>query len=449
MTHKYNITSQVRGFYYAASGDDVWDGLSFETPKQTIQAALDATQNLVPPPDVSNFAQVKEAQGGVFTEAGITLYDGVSFEGSLTTIVTSDPLGIKAANGMSLTLQATINSVAASNCIDVDDVILFSAYLNSVTVGGVNGIGFNIQGVCERVFLDVSQLSLDADGAIGYRCSAILPTPLDINDNTIVSPFQDVIYIRHNSPSVADVVSIDVTTICLTGANTIAFDHLGGRLDVAANIVKAEKLCVVNVGAQFSLDAQICEGDVLVSGTAILKSIGILMGDIVVSGGGVLEIICLNHIGNITVAPGGVINGIINGIPYGNWIPKIISIESLAPAITNTPYDPVTGVLKVDQDFEIEADGEYILEISFSGSSASTFRSLIVGIFIDDVLLTDEYDKESKDAGDLTWPSKTVRIPFTVGTHNLKVRFGRASGFGGVFVTLQDFRFYVSAVRSV
>lgn len=109
---------------------------------------------------------------------------------------------------------------------------------------------------------------------------------------------------------------------------------------------------------------------------------------------------------------------------------------SLSAQFTNQDYD-LNPVLKMDEDFTI-LSGDYVITVSFSAGGLTTNRSCTVGVFVDDVLEFDEYEKESKDSSDNHYPSKTFVHTFTEGLHNIKVRFGRRGGDGASFVFLRD-----------
>ena len=121
--------------------------------------------------------------------------------------------------------------------------------------------------------------------------------------------------------------------------------------------------------------------------------------------------------------------------------PVIQYIEELAPQSTNSDYAtlPVTFL---DEDFEIREDKAGIHEVivSFECGVTTTNRQIVVGIFIDDVIIDEEFVMEMKDINNNPYPCKSLPYNFTPGTHNLKVKFGAQGGIGA-FVELKNFRF--------
>jgi hypothetical protein len=111
-------------------------------------------------------------------------------------------------------------------------------------------------------------------------------------------------------------------------------------------------------------------------------------------------------------------------------------LTSSALTLTNNDYD-LTPVTKLDDDVDILA-GDYVVTLSFSAGMTSTNRRVVVGLFIGDALVFDEYQQESKDIFDNPYPSKTFKHTFTQGVHNFKVKFGKRGGGGAAFASISD-----------
>ena len=79
----------------------------------------------------------------------------------------------------------------------------------------------------------------------------------------------------------------------------------------------------------------------------------------------------------------------------------------------------------------------------FEANASAINRSVVVGLFIDDVLIDSEYSMENKDITNNPYPMKIFRHDFEVGYHNFKVKFGRSGGGGGSFVTLKAVRIII------
>ena len=481
-----NISPEVRGFLYAASGDNDWDGRSPELPKRDIQVALDAAVALTPTPTPFISARVKEAQGGIYSE-DLILYESVLFEGAQTTIVSSGPVGVAAASFVSFNPQTLVNNTGGATLLLIDGVESFGCDMAALIVGGDNAIGVELSGALDAIFLDINQLSIGGDGTTGVEVTGTSPTPPDINLETVSFGGDNETFFNYNPANATDVLDLSVSTLSdangTTHTGTTGLAVRAGTLKVLAGSLVATEVAHVYAGGTLGLSAIALGGDTIVEagGAAIYSAVGLLVGDLETSGNGTLQVSSETVIGDVTNAGGmslktdqligdidndgtlfaiinshvgsitgsGVINGRINGHPYGNWVDQIISVEALSPSATNAPYDPITGALAVDEDFDVPIAGEFLLFLSFTGSAASNNRSLVVGWFLDDVLIVDEYTKEPKDPTDLNWPSKQIRVPaLSAGTHNLKVRFGKAGGAGGSLVQVEEIRFYATRVRS-
>ena len=121
--------------------------------------------------------------------------------------------------------------------------------------------------------------------------------------------------------------------------------------------------------------------------------------------------------------------------------PVIQYIEELPLQTTNSDYAtlPVTFL---DQDFDIREDkvGIHEVTVSFECGVTTINRQIVVGVFIDDVIVDEEFVMEMKDTNNNPYPCKSFPYNFTAGTHNLKVKFGVQGGIGA-FVELKNFRF--------
>ena len=117
------------------------------------------------------------------------------------------------------------------------------------------------------------------------------------------------------------------------------------------------------------------------------------------------------------------------------------NIESLSPTTTGKNYE-LNPVTKLDQSVNIEA-GNYLIHIGFQARSSVTNRSIVVGIFINDVLVDTEFRMEPKDVLDNPYPMKIIPMTFESGFHNFRVDFGKAGGSGASVVVLSHVRILI------
>jgi hypothetical protein len=162
----------------------------------------------------------------------------------------------------------------------------------------------------------------------------------------------------------------------------------------------------VSAGATLYLHNQTLEGDIVNDGT--------------------LYVYIGHHVGAITGT--GIIHGVINGIPYGEWWHDYKHVESLASETTLNEYD-VSPVTKMDEDVTLQG-GLYEVEVSFEAGIDATNRQCVVGWFINDVLVDAAFVKESKDINDNLYLSKSIPLTLPIGTNNVKVKYGKRGGGG-------------------
>ena len=322
MSTRTNINAQVRGVFFAESGDDAWSGQSAELPKATIPAAITAVMALDPPPSLASTAQVTASQGGLFSNSFV-LPDFVQLLAEGVSLTVSDPNAITLGSALLCQITTVINNQNSGSCFNIDGK--FSVGIDA-RFGSANGGSSSVvvlTGACDDIFITVSQIALVGDSSAGFLVDASSPTPIDININTVTMDGDNTCLLDWNTPSLNDIGSIDVSTITEAGSGGEIFTVRSGRLEVDAIVLSATSITTVKSGAQFSLDAQVVVGNTLVEsgGFAIYDSIGLILGDIEVEAGATLEIICHRHTGSLTID--GTLNGLINGIPYGTYREKI------------------------------------------------------------------------------------------------------------------------------
>tara|TARA_R110002020_G_scaffold62221_3_gene166802 strand:- start:2135 stop:3661 length:1527 start_codon:yes stop_codon:yes gene_type:complete len=417
MTYKHNIDDSARGYYYASNGDDSWDGRSLENPKKTMQAALNAANALIPPPSSGPLASVKEGEGGIYFES-LVLFERVVFEGFLSSIVTSGPVGVLAASTMGFSAQALVSTSTGQTLLKVDGEEQFSARVSSMTLGGDGAKGIEIIGNNSGIFFNFSEVRINGLGAtvVDYQGNSLIPA--DFNFNTIVFGEDNQTFFNYQPTSPQDTVDINVSSMHFeTGVTgSVGFLVGGGVLKVRGGSFGTETFAQVGVAGTLSVSCNVIGGDTLADGSAVYDTVGVIFGNLETSVTGTIlwrgtsitgdltnagnaSIICTKFDGEIVntgqmyvqigsylgtmPANDGSINGIINGVRYGNWgiaLERILrgaSYSAQNPAGKDTPLQIEFGaaqspLLDVNGTFTPAEDGQYrvkfFLQYGRSGS---------------------------------------------------------------------------------
>lgn len=394
MTNKIDMARSGRGFVWAASdGDNTWAGTSAQVAKKTLQGCIDAVNSLIPTPPDGGLALISNIEDDFITTPVV-----------LPAATTLDVIGVAISGssaGPMLTLGGDRQTVEISNVsnagtgstvdiTDLENVDLRAQIINSL--GG--GAGVDISGDNDNLFLKISQMRVNGGGS-AIKIRGTSASPYDINLDSVSLESSGDSLIDYNPNSNADVCTLNVTSVVNGVAGTCIFAIDGGIIDITSQAMTADKLAIVNNDSRFGLDANEVFGDLEVNNTAIaiLKSTGLMVGDLTLSDtatcyldcsnfvgdiavptGTTLEVIIKNHSGNIT-DKSGTINGIINGVRYGNWIINTnlvlfgASTDNQEPVDVDTPlqieYGPAQGSgssqvqLSVDGDITFNETGVY------------------------------------------------------------------------------------------
>jgi len=351
MAFKSDIDSQARGFFFAASGLDTFDGSSAERPKATMQAAIDAAAALNPIPTPGATATVIASQGGNFT-AGITMADSVLVDAQNVTFSSNDPVDVEAADSTNY-LGVTLSNVAnGGKCININGKKSFGTQLLYAAVSGDDSFVFDISGNCESIFLDCSSIQVDGARSIGYNFTGVADSLLFLNNNQIDLLDVDCVGIRwagtgNGSGQVGAITQKAVfflTGVTLTGSNqTTAIKVESGSYSLSLGESDTDILCEVANGAELNL---VC---------------GDASGDIIVDAGGILNCFILDHTGSIT--NNGTINGIINGVNFGSYINNGLgyTLQWGGNLQTTGRFAQVSGITSGSQETGLSAGSEYIV----------------------------------------------------------------------------------------
>lgn len=472
MTFKSNIDINNRGLNYADSGDDSWDGRTIETAKKTIQSAIDATQDLIPPPSLSAIATVTEAQGGVFFE-DLKLYDSVLFEGRQSTIISSGPIGVECDSNLSFNPQTIINNGVNATAILCDGISSFGCVFSSLVVGGDNSKGVEITGNNDDLFFSISQIRIVGVGSKGVEFTGQVNTPVDFNFNVVSFSADNEIFFHYNPSGGASRADVSVSSVFIgltIPSNTTAFLVESGIVKARAGSVEATTVADVT-DSVFTMSCNVIAGKTIARAGAsiIYDTVGFINGDLETVGDGTLQVRSSIITGNATNAGGmsikcdsfmgeivntgtmyvqidnytgtmpandGSINGIINGVRFGNWRPEFYQLSNQVPAISILDYDSFP-TFYINQPQTLRG-GDYMITWSASIGVSATNRRCAVGCLIDGVVQFDPADIEPKDANNDYYISKTIKVNLTAGSHDFQMDFGRRGGTGSAQALIRD-----------
>lgn len=319
MSYKSNINGQLRGFYYAASGDDAFSGQTIEVPKLTIQAAIDAAIASVPAPSQTNLVLVTGSQGGSFTE-GFILGNFVQFNGQDTSISAAAITVITLASGLRCRIEAVSNSQANGNVFLLNDVVDSALFCGRCGITGTgSSFGVILAGTLRDVFVNITALEIQAVGATGITVISSNTEPVDINVGTVGLEANNTTFITKNAAAVSDLTVLSVSSVdtgIFTG--TTAFNVTRGILVVeTAGDINAVAAIVVGAQGVLRITAGQITGAITVQSGGLLQIIASqVTGNITVDSGGIIESDIISHVG--TVTNNGTLTGQINSTFYGD-----------------------------------------------------------------------------------------------------------------------------------
>lgn len=352
MTYKINIAPTGRGFHFNPDGDNILSGLSLENAVETPTQAIALANALIPPLSAFNRAAISSAADGVYSTA-LVLPSNVTYRCEGTSIITSDLINITSGDSQETHWGSLLNFSSGCTLYKIDGNSRVNASINSMvigTAGASNCTGFEVSGSCFNIFTRVLAATLAGDGATLIRHTATSITPFDYNVESLLFTDINETLIDFNPPTAFDQAAVNLTTAqedpTETTTNSMIIKARAGRLIVRAEVLSADSICAVESGAELSLNTQIGLGTVLVEdGGEMVLDAGILVGDITVETGGLLNVSVKQHIG--AVLGGGVINGCINGEPYGNAQEQTIlmgsDFTSQTPTGTDAPLQITFG----------------------------------------------------------------------------------------------------------
>ena len=377
MTYKSNINPQERGFYFAASGDDQFSGETIETPKQTMQAAIDAAASLIPPPSPVDIALVTVAQGGSFNN-GFVLEDAIQFIGTNVTINANQANVVTMASFLNCEITTLTNAFIGGICYQFDGKIQVGVDTKFLTVLGDNGIGFNMTGVCRNLFVNISQLALRGLNATGIIVTSDCSTVDDFQFNTVTLGEEGCTFFNYNPVDKSNTINVNVSTIRGPSVSTgTAFIIDNGILVVELGISNTPTFLVMDNESELTMRAQKIKGSTTLNGLANcnITALSLYLGNIVVNDTAGLFIETLTFSGNITTGPS--TNSIIHtGFMEG---------ELINSGLLFFDCDLFRGNITVNEGATLNCNiTEHIGTLTNNGTINGTINGVTFGTYLDD-----------------------------------------------------------------
>lgn len=352
MSYKADINTSAKQFFYSdAAEDNTSDGRTFELPKKEPQAALDSAA--AQSPSIGNKSQVKEGQGGEYAGA-ILLKDSVDFDGTQTILTSSAAVTVTAASDVSFKTQA-VDNTGSGIALKIDGETGFHATIDDMTITGDGGTALEVTGSCDDIFVKTTHVMLNDNNTVGVRMEATSPSPIDLNYDSIQLNGNGATAIEWNQANLTDVGTVKISTIGQAGTSGKAVHLLStnlGNLTLNSQIINAD---ILIEGGGFVSNAHVINMPVLVGSGAIatFTSIGVQFGSLTIEAGATVFIECGNCPGSLTIDPAAIVNGTIDGVPYGTSEEQTILVAS-------------------DLTMQVPTGTDAPLQITFGGAQNST-----------------------------------------------------------------------------
>ncbi len=418
-----NIPKTGRDIFFTPAGDNTLSGRTNETPVADLTTAIARVNALPVPPGPADPASINASVTGLY-DAGVVIPAFTTANCASASIISTDAVLVEAGGRQSIRFGSLVALSDGATCLKIDGKTRVRAIINSCIVPK-DGIGFDVSGTCDEIFVELVEGIVGGSGGtmISHTATSLTPIVYDVADSLFTDIDQT--FMNHNpGPGSAETI-VNVSAVQpipnvapATTAGSMVINALSGTLVVNAGVLVAVCSTTVSDGALVVYDVQALFGSTIVEagGTAVYKSLGtlqlnvdlqgpgaiaqvqtesmvgdytvadgaqgtlktdVIVGDIDVAVGGRLFCIIDTHVGTVTPSdPGdGRINGIINGVRYGNWRALDVirlngfSMSTQDPVALDTPLqiefgaaqgtgsDPVQ--LSVSGDITINVEDQY------------------------------------------------------------------------------------------
>ena len=417
MALRKNVPTNSRDIYINPAGDNSWSGLSFETAVSDPYRGIDIVNSLSPPVSITDPASLNAAQTGTFTET-LDLPDFTTVNMSSASFSVDDESpSVIAGSSQTATFGAILNFFDDGVCYRIKDqsrVRVFASAIvcGSSLFGGDGVIGFDVDGNCDDIFVNVTEGACESDDSLLISHTADSPTPITYDIQVCELTGDDTTFIKYNAPALDDITIVQAQSIAdsvdSSPTGTMAYNVLSGTLVARGGYINCETAIYVADGAELDLDYTT------------------VYGDIYVEAGGILNCNITNYpSGNIVAL--GEINGNIGGNRYGTYKESTEHFVSWHRR-GNIPANWTTiGTVTIDSD-------TYKLDEFIGSFEKTTIFSRTVNFRLIDADSSDVYyegDVTTSSTGLITVPS-SVDVSFpSSGDIRLLAQVNRnGAGFG-------------------
>jgi hypothetical protein len=514
MSYKADVAKTGRDFFSSPAGDNNQSGLSGENDISSLNLCIDRINVLSPVPSPNFPASLNASVTGTYVE-NLILPDWVSVNCTFASLINNTPGGVSVKGGSFQTSQwgALINLAEDGLIYEVDGKMRHRASINAVVGRGLNGVGFDVKGVCDDIFFDAVEAEMHGENYILINHTATSETPIQYEFKVSEFFAENQTFMIHDPAGFSAETIVKGGAIQLgTGATAMStagskiFDVKSGILVVDYDVLQAEVVAAVSTGSTLSLDARVIAGDINAETDSVVlaPTAGAVIGDTSAETGGILLMRALDRIGDTQIGAGsggsleavtvtgdvnvdgeaflfintligaltgtGVKNGWVDGTPYGKYEEQLIlkgsDFTAQNPLGLDTPLQILFGGVQASTGGEVSlaADGSLtanvrhryniglVLQYGRAGAGGVSwlfFRTLVNSIPVGNTIL-----KKIDNANDDTPAQFTNRLFLDVGdvlTVEL-VRDSQGNNTGGLVVenpTLVDWAMSPSASMSV
>lgn len=366
MTRKNNAPRTGRDFHFTPAGDDVQLGTAPEVALAKHISAVDRVNALDPQPSGAFPASINSSVTGTYSE-GIVVPKFTTANCKSASILSTDSILVECGGNHTVEWGSLFAFSAFATCIKIPNRKRTRVVINSCVVPE-DGIGFDVSGAdSDEVFIDLVEGVMLGPRATMLKHTATSPTPIVYRISDAVFSDVDQIFMEYDpgvssSETIVKMAAIQPMTSAFSTSGSMIFKAMAGTLSVTGDVLQAETIATVLSGAVVVVDANAVFGNTIVEagGNIVYKSVGAMSGSVDLQGAGAIaQVQTESLVGDFTVAAGaqatlktdvivgnidvgaggrlfciidtqigtvtpsdpsdGRINGIINGIRYGNW----------------------------------------------------------------------------------------------------------------------------------
>lgn len=327
---KNNIPKSGRDIYFAPAGDVTLSGLSVENPLRLAVQGVALINTLTPASSEADPTSLNAEQLSTSLQ-GLALPPWTTTNAPLATISTTDTPSLESGGNQAITWADVFNYAPNGVTVEIDgkeDVTCLFHVLGggAQTVrgpaesGAINGSILKVSGACEDIVVAVGRFEVTGEGWIAIDHTATSDTAdFEYSTSSVDLKGDDTTFLKFNPINASDQAVILAGTIIKesSATGTVGYDIDKGSVSARGSILEADTAIDAASGAKLNINYLHVIGDIIVDGT--------------------LECIIQEHTG--TVTNNGTINGIINGVRFGNWLQpygNMFQVNNATPTTINT-----------------------------------------------------------------------------------------------------------------